>query len=308
MVLTKLPPCRAVHPGGPHHVAPLRQQLAAPPARRPAWSGRTRSAAPVGASTVVGRGRRRRRRRSRWRRAPAGAVPRAARGQRGRAPRALTAARRRLVGLGGVHRGVGGGVDAPTSGADRRRPAARPTAAASSVTSSSARLSRRPTSLAGRRAPRRRSAPSCPPAPVTSQRGAQRSAAAALSGSHQARLSRYHCDGLGQALLERHPRRVAELGDLAVVDASSAGRGRRRGRSTCARRSSQSRAGRLEQQLGELRVGQLGAAADVVDLARPALLGSTSWMPRQWSSTCSQSRTLQPVAVERHRARRRSGW
>ena len=131
-------------------------------------------------------------------------------------------------------------------------------------------------------------------------------AARALSGSHQSRLSRY------QSTVSARPcskatcgcvaELVADLGDVdrvaqvvarAVVDLLDA---------------VPVGAGRLEQPAGELLVGQLGAAADVVDLAGAAAGSSTRWMPRQWSSTCSQSRTLRALAVQRDRARRRSGW
>ena len=50
----------------------------------------------------------------------------------------------------------------------------------------------------------------------------------------------------------------------------------------------------LEQAVGEVDVLHLVAAADVVDLAGLALRSSSRSTPRQWSSTCSQSRTFWP--------------
>ena len=114
-----------------------------------------------------------------------------------------------------------------------------------------------------------------------------------LSGSHQARLSRYHATVSARPCVERHLRRVAQLGgDLGRVDASSGGRGPC-GPSTGSTRGPVRADGR-EQPVGQLAVGQLGAAADVVDLAGAAAVSAPAAMPRQWSSTCSQSRTLSP--------------
>ena len=44
---------------------------------------------------------------------------------------------------------------------------------------------------------------------------------------------------------------------------------------------------------GQFPVGQLDVAVDVVDPPRSPR-SSTSWMPRQWSSTCIHPRTLRP--------------
>ncbi len=50
----------------------------------------------------------------------------------------------------------------------------------------------------------------------------------------------------------------------------------------------------VEDDLGDLAVGALVAAADVVDLAGLAVLEQRSLDAAAWSSTCSQSRTFRP--------------
>ena len=83
------------------------------------------------------------------------------------------------------------GIDWPTTARDGS-----PLAPLLSPKDDAAAQPRRGATAARRRSPRRPSAPRWP---------VSRGAARALSGSHQSRLSRYHCDGVGQALLERRP-------------------------------------------------------------------------------------------------------
>src|SRR5262249_24877098 len=78
-------------------------------------------------------------------------------------------------------------------------------------------------------------------------------------------------DGEREAVFERHPRRITQLGDLAVVQRVP------QIMATATRIDDvlhviPAAPSRVEQQLGELLVRQLLTAADVVDLARQTLL------------------------------------
>ncbi len=98
--------------------------------------------------------------------------------------------------------------------------------------------------------------------------GHRESSAFAFSGSHQSRLSRYQATVSASPSLEGDLRGVAQLlADLADVD----GVAQVVALAVLDRDApySQSRPGRVQQQPGQLLVGHLGAAADVVDLARP---------------------------------------
>ena len=311
----------AVHPGRADDVGvapaasrdgPLAGQLGPPVGRRAARSGRRRRRA----------GRRRRRRRSRWTRGPARRRGRPASAASQPGARPLTSVGGRLVGLGRVHRGVRGRVD--QDGAvgphpdSQLRTASR--TAASSVRSSSARP--RPVTSSPDRVPRTSSEVGAELTPGAGDQPGDGAAVAHSASCEPTDLVRRRRRGLerlppgavvavplhgqGQAVLEGHPRRVAQRGGLGVVDrvaqvvAAAA-------RVDDVLDVAPVAAGGLEQLLGQLLVGQLAAAADVVELARPPVLDDEL-------DAAAVVVDEQPVAhvgalaVERHLLRRRAGW